>query len=213
MVSHKRYRSNKGTYHEIRNISDRLCKEQNLSVIVPQGRGKSYDNYYPEKTSQSWRDKLQATIDNLIPISKNFEDLLKQMESQGYKIKRGKHISFQAPEQERFTRAKRIGTEYTEDAIKDRIANSLLLQEQKALAEKEQSQQPVQAPPPSKTSQQQPPTQSPQQEQKPPPNQAPKPPPPYGNRLKNSSTKYGFFALLNPHIKIHYFSKLAFIGY
>ncbi|MCL1883444.1 MAG: relaxase/mobilization nuclease domain-containing protein [Defluviitaleaceae bacterium] len=175
MVSHKRYRSNKGTYHEIRNISDRLCKEQNLSVIVPQSRGKSYDNYYPEKTSQNWRDKLQATIDNLIPMSKNFEDFLKQMESKGYKVKRGKHISFQAPEQERFTRAKRIGTEYTEDAIKDRIANSLLLQEQKALAEKEQSQQPVQAPSQSKNSQLQSPTHAPQQEQKP---SAQKPTPP-----------------------------------
>ena len=188
IVSHKRYRSNKASYHEIRNVSDRLCKEQNLSVIIPQGRGKSYDNYYPEKTSQSWRDKLQATIDNLIPQVKDFEDLLKQMASQGYKIKRGKHISFQAPEQERFTRSKRIGAEYTEDAIKSRIAKSLSLKEQKALAEKEQSQQPTQAPPQPKTPQQQPPTQplppqqkpqSPQpQKQTPPPKQAPKPPPP-----------------------------------
>jgi len=173
IVSHKRYRSNKASYHEIRNVSDRLCKEQNLSVIIPQGRGKSYDNYYPEKTSQSWRDKLQATIDNLIPQAKDFEDLLTQMKSQGYKIKRGKHISFQAPEQERFTRTKRIGAEYTEDAIKSRIAKSLSLKEQQALAEKEQSQQPTQALPP----QQKPQLPQPQK-QTPPPKQAPKPPPP-----------------------------------
>ena len=124
IVTHKKYRSNKSTYHEIRNISDRLCKENELSVITPQETktyGKKYNQHFPEKSSQSWREKLQTTIDNLIPHAKDFEDLLKQMEAQGYKVKRGKHISFQAPEQERFTRAKSLGEGYTEDEIKQRI--------------------------------------------------------------------------------------------
>lgn len=45
------------------------------------------------------------------------------MELAGYEIKRGKYISFRAPGQERFTREKTIGANYTEDSIKDRIAN------------------------------------------------------------------------------------------
>jgi len=92
------------------------------------------------------------------------------MEQQGYTIKRGKHIAFQAPDQERFTRAKRLGTEYTEDEIKSRIAKSVSLKEQKALAEKEQSKQPPQ--------QQKAPIQK-EQSQKPTPTQklSPKPPP------------------------------------
>ena len=39
------------------------------------------------------------------------------MEAQGYEIKRGKFISFRAPGQERFTRCKTLGEDYTEEAI------------------------------------------------------------------------------------------------
>jgi len=123
VVTQKRYRSNKNTYHEIRNISDRLCKENELSVIIPQPNsyGKKYNQHFPDKSSQSWRDKLKATIDSLIPHAKDYEDLLKLIQAQGYKIKRGKYISFSAPEQERFTRLKSLGEGYSEEAITRKI--------------------------------------------------------------------------------------------
>ncbi|MCL1792806.1 MAG: hypothetical protein FWG34_02950, partial [Oscillospiraceae bacterium] len=69
----------------------------------------------------SWRQKLQTAIDSLIPYAKDFDELLKLMEAQGYKVKRGKYVSFCAPGQERFTRAKSIGEDYTEEAIKQKI--------------------------------------------------------------------------------------------
>ena len=198
MVSHKRYRSNIGTYHETRNISDRLCKEHNLSVIIPQGVGKSYAEWEADKQGTSWKTKLKDAIDDTVAISASFEDFIKQMEEQGYTIKRGKHISFQAPDQERFTRSKRLGEEYTEANIKIRIIETKHLQAQKAkfqqrtqdLLQAQNSQQSQQhlptAPQPQvKNSQQQQPTQAPQQQQKtqpqkptPQPKQAPKPPPP-----------------------------------
>lgn len=43
------------------------------------------------------------------------------MQEAGYEIKTGKYISFRAEGQERFTRAKTIGDNYTEDRIKERI--------------------------------------------------------------------------------------------
>ena len=45
------------------------------------------------------------------------------MESCGYEIKIGKHIAFRSKNQQRFTRAKTIGVNYTEERIKDRILN------------------------------------------------------------------------------------------
>ncbi|MDR1703681.1 MAG: hypothetical protein LBS19_03210, partial [Clostridiales bacterium] len=41
-----------------------------------------------------------------------------------YEIKRGKYISFRAPEQERFTRAKTLGVDYSEDALKQKISRN-----------------------------------------------------------------------------------------
>ena len=43
------------------------------------------------------------------------------MAAQGYEIKQGKFISFRAPGQERFTRCKTLGENYTEEAITSRI--------------------------------------------------------------------------------------------
>lgn len=45
------------------------------------------------------------------------------MEQYGYEIKFGKYIAFKQKNQQRFTRAKTIGVNYTEEKIKERIRN------------------------------------------------------------------------------------------
>jgi phosphopantetheinyl transferase (holo-ACP synthase) len=120
--SHKKYHSNKRTYHDIRAVSDRLCEEHNLSVIVPQGVGKSYTEYHAEKQGASWKAKLKAAVDTILSESADFDDFLRHMEAQGYEVKKGTHISFRASGQTRFTRAKTLGADYTEDALQRRIS-------------------------------------------------------------------------------------------
>ena len=125
-VDHHKYISNRRSYYGIRNISDRLCRENGLSVVVPEkGRkGKSYIEYHAEKAGTSWKGKLKLAVDALIPQVSDFEELLARLQAAGYEIKRGKYISCRAPEQERFTRLKTLGPDYTEDAIKERIAGT-----------------------------------------------------------------------------------------
>ena len=48
--------------------------------------------------------------------------LMPALQEAGYEIKTGKYISFRAEGQERFTRSKTIGENYTEERIKERIA-------------------------------------------------------------------------------------------
>ena len=123
-VDYHKYNSNKRSYYGIRNINDRLCYENGLSVITPEkGRkGKSYIEYQTAKKGTSWKGKLKEAVDLLIPQVKNFEELLEKLQASGYEIKRGKYISCRAPGQERFTRLKTLGADYTEEAIRKRIA-------------------------------------------------------------------------------------------
>ena len=117
------YHSNKRSYHEIRRASDRLCKEHGLSVIVPgRDKGKSYIEHQAAQNGTSYKAKLKAAIDRLIPASSSLEDLLARLQREGYEIKRGKYISARAPNQERFTRLKTLGADYTEEAVVSRIA-------------------------------------------------------------------------------------------
>ena len=122
-TDHKHYHSNKRSYHEIRRASDRLCREHGLSVIVPgRDKGKSYIEHQAAQNGTSYKAKLKTTIDRLIPVSSSLEDLLVRLQREGYEIKREKYISARAPDQERFTRLKTLGADYTEDAVASQIA-------------------------------------------------------------------------------------------
>ena len=123
-VDYHKYNSNERSYYGIRNMSDRLCRENGLSVIAPQkgGKGKSYAEYIAEKTGTSWKGKLKIAVDALIPQVSSFEELLSRLQAAGYEIKPGKYVSCRAPGQERFTRLKTLGADYTEEAIRERIA-------------------------------------------------------------------------------------------
>ena len=68
-VDYHKYNSNKRSYYGIRNISDRLCRENGLSVVVPGrgSKGKSYAEYQAEKTGTSWKGKLKIAVDTLYP--------------------------------------------------------------------------------------------------------------------------------------------------
>ena len=122
-VDYHAYKSYKRIYYDMREVSDRLCKENGLSVIPPsQNKGMGYKEYTEAKRGTSWKQKLKQTIDRLVITAKDYDDFLQLMQEAGYEIKTGKYISFRAEGQERFTRSKAIGENYTEERIKERIA-------------------------------------------------------------------------------------------
>ena len=122
-VDYHAYKSYKRIYYDMREVSDRLCKENGLSVIPPsQNKGMGYKEYTEAKRGTSWKQKLKQTIDRIVITAKDYDDFLRLMQEAGYEIKTGKYISFRAKGQERFTRSKTIGENYTEERIKERIA-------------------------------------------------------------------------------------------
>ena len=131
MVTCRCYQSNKKSYHQIRYQSDKLCKENSLSVIDEfyesyqkkyKINGKSWYENEQAKHGTSWKSRLQFDIDRMIKQSKDWDEFLKKMADLGYEIKYGKHIAFKPKNKARFTRTKTIGEDYTEERLKERIA-------------------------------------------------------------------------------------------
>ena len=131
MVTGRYYQSNKKSYHQIRYQSDKLCKENNLSVIDEfyesykkkyKTNGKSWYENEQAKRGTSWKSRLQFDIYRMIKQSKDWDDFLKKMADLGYQIKYGKHIAFKPKDKLRFIRSKTIGEDYTEERLKERIA-------------------------------------------------------------------------------------------
>lgn len=110
-----------------------MCKEHNLSVIdvetqkeINEIKRRKFVNWYDwneDKKGKSYKSRLQFDMDRVIQKAINWEHFIKIMEQYGYEIKFGKYIAFKQKNQQRFTRAKTIGDNYTEEKIKERIRN------------------------------------------------------------------------------------------
>ncbi|MBO0468530.1 relaxase/mobilization nuclease domain-containing protein [Enterococcus plantarum] len=126
-INYRKFNSNKKSYYRIRNINDRLCKEEGLSVIPPNhGKGKTYKEWLENKNGNSWKAKLKKVIDEAVLKSDSFEDFLGEIKKKNYEIKFGEHIAFRAKGQERFTRMKVLGEQYREESIRQIINNPYL---------------------------------------------------------------------------------------
>ena len=151
-VDHRKYNSNKKSLYGIRNISDRICRENGLSIVKPgkeKGKGfieytdketgerrtrpakeqaRSYAEYAADKAGGSQKSQLRKAIDDYIAVSLDFEDMLKRMEADGFTVKRAKYHSYKLPgadSKTRFTGGPSLGTEYTDERIRERIAGLL----------------------------------------------------------------------------------------
>ncbi len=130
-IDHKKYYDNKKSYRHVRELSDELCKEHNLSIILPSGRkGKKYVEWKAEQEGTSWKKRLQEDIDECVRIAKSYEDFLRLIREKGYTVSgekigdpHAKYIKFIAPGQERPVRGsfRNFGAGYTKEEIKDRI--------------------------------------------------------------------------------------------
>ena len=125
MANGKKYRSNaKSYYEEIRKISDGLCQKYGLSVIQGNGsKGKSYAQWQAEKDGRpTWRTAIRMDIREAVQESFTWKQFLVQMEHKGYVWKLNqKYPALKAPGMERFIRLKSLGTNYTEDKIREWI--------------------------------------------------------------------------------------------
>lgn len=124
-IDGKKFYDQKKTLYDIRRENDKLCRENGLSVIEhPKGRGVSYYEYTQRRDGQSWKQLLRENIDRFIIQAKSWEEFLDLMRQAKYEVKEGKYISFRASGQERFTRSKTLGSDYTEEQIRNRISGA-----------------------------------------------------------------------------------------
>lgn len=125
-ADHHKYVSNERTLAQIRRLSDDLCREHGLSVILAERRNpksKSGKEYHAAREGRGWKAKLYKMIDDTIPQVKTFEEFLQEMKAAGYEIScTAKVLKFRAPGQDKFTRGH---DDYTEERIRERITGGV----------------------------------------------------------------------------------------
>ena len=120
--NYHKFVSNRKSYYQIRKISDRLCEEFGLSVVVPQSdRGNSYKEYLSQKAGVSWKSRIRKSIEIAIKGSLSFEEFTIKMNLLGMGVREGKNLVFRTIGEDRYIKAATLGYKYRASSIKERI--------------------------------------------------------------------------------------------
>ena len=121
----KYHSSPESYYNEVRGTSDELCRENDLSVITPQGKGKHYGEWKAEQDGRpTVRSIIREDIDRIIGEAYTYQTFLLLLQRNGYEIKSSpnrKYTAVRPPGAKRFIRLDSLGEGYTEEAIKQRL--------------------------------------------------------------------------------------------
>ena len=105
-VTGRKYHSNaKSYYQQIRGISDKLCREHGLSVIMEGKPSKavSYIEWLRQSKGQpTFRSMLEADLRDAIADANDLGHFFLLMEHKGYEIHHGNRLGFRLRGQERF---------------------------------------------------------------------------------------------------------------
>ncbi len=120
----KKYYDNTENYNLMKKISDRLCEENNLSVIRnPKSKGKHYAEVMAEKNGYpTIRGQIKDELDEIIKCSYTYKDFWRILKQRGYEVKdTGKYIALKPAFSQRYIRLKSLGENYSEESIRQRI--------------------------------------------------------------------------------------------
>ena len=126
-VDGKKYHSSPGSYYfEVRSTSDTLCRENDLSTITPQGKGKHYAEWKAEQNGKpTIRSIIRADIDRIIGEAYTYETFLMLLRREGYVVQNRldhKYVTVLPPGGKRAIRLDSLGDGYTERDIRGRLA-------------------------------------------------------------------------------------------
>ena len=129
LVTGRKYHSNaKSYYQQIRTISDKLCREHGLSVIMEGKPSKavSYIEWLRQSKGQpTFRSMLEADLRDAIEDANDLGHFFLLMEHRGYEIHHGKRLGFRLRGQEHFMCPERRNPDFSEERIEQAILGNL----------------------------------------------------------------------------------------
>lgn len=128
-ITGQKYHSNTQSYYQqIRAISDRVCKEHGLKIIMAgeKNHGVHYYEWLRERSGQpTFRAMLTADLRRAIEDANDYGHFLMLMEHMGYEVKHGNRLSFRLRGQEQWMVPGRRDPLFTEDGTRKAIQGNM----------------------------------------------------------------------------------------
>lgn len=126
---YKKFNNYKIAKH-LREVSDRICEENGLSIIAEPQKKKSMSHYEWEqvKKGNSWKVQVRESIDAAILKCQNFSEFKEELKQNEIEILEGKYLTFHKIGIESKNgraakiRGKTIGENYTKEKILERLS-------------------------------------------------------------------------------------------
>ncbi len=124
----KMFRSDFNTYYKgIRETSDELCRENRLSVIETDGKGKSYDEWLSGQAGKpTIRGMVRKDVEQAIAAADSFDGFITELQNMGYTVKYGprvEHMAVRHKDAQRNIRIDRLDPRFSETALRSITAN------------------------------------------------------------------------------------------
>lgn len=126
-----KFQNTKNSYKIVEELSNELCKENNLSIITKSNEelSKDYGTWLVIKNllkPKTHSDLIKFAIDEVLEEKpKDFDEFLIKLKAKGFEVKETnrQYISVRGENFDRFRRLDTLGGEYSQDKIKERIEN------------------------------------------------------------------------------------------
>ena len=118
------FRSDFDAYYKgIRKISDELCRENRLSVIETDGKGKSYAEWISGQTGKpTIRGMVRKDVEQAIVAADSFDGFILELQNMGYTVKYGprvEHMAVRHKDAQRNIRIDRLDPRFSETALRE----------------------------------------------------------------------------------------------
>lgn len=116
----KKFRDFRRSGKAVRTLSDLICTEHKLSVIAnPQRHGDSYNKWLGHHAKTSHRELLRIAIDTALQKKpRDFDTFIALLATDGYRVVRGKHATFEHDDFKQHIRMNTLGDGYSEEEIR-----------------------------------------------------------------------------------------------
>jgi hypothetical protein len=127
-ITGRKYRYKKGDWAKyMQPITNRLCEEYGMSTItIDKDETAPSENYTEWRDSRDgkfvWSDMIKRDLDACILQAADFDEFVSLLQGKGYEVKQNKYFAIKPPGLARFRRCYRLGENYSEERIRERIA-------------------------------------------------------------------------------------------
>jgi hypothetical protein len=119
-----------GSAFALRRLSDIICVENGLSIIEnpKPSKGRNYGDWLGDAKPLSWSEKIKRKIDEVLPKCKTYDEFIAALKAGGCSVRDDKkYVSVTLPGQGRAIRLKSLKGDYTEAAIRERLAGARIV--------------------------------------------------------------------------------------